>query len=426
MKELVLNSIEKIDADIYIPGSKSITNRALIIAALADGKCHFKNALFSDDTRHMVDALRAMGYEINTDEDKGEMEIFGKGNNFSESPKPLFLGNAGTAMRFLTTFVNLGKGKFELTGNERMQERPIGDLIDGLLQLGAKIEYKKNKGFPPLLIESSGLSGGNCSMKGNISSQYFSSLMLSAPYAKSDIEIKVIGDLVSKPYIDITQKLMEDFGVSMSNNNYQSFHIPSGQTYKAQDYIIEGDASNASYFFAAAAVTKGRVKVHNIDFSTQQGDIDFARILEKMGCTIKESKNAIEVIGSDLKGIDVDMNHCSDVVQTLSVVALFAQGRTTIRNVYNMRVKETDRLKALNNELTKLGAKIEEKEDGIIIDPAPNYKPAKIETYDDHRMAMSFSVAGLKIDGLIILDPGCTAKTFPKYFELYNKMIGKK
>ena len=426
MKEIQkIQAVKTIDYEVNIPGSKSITNRVLMVSALSDGKCTLKNVLFSDDTIFMQQALRDLSFEVISSEKNSEITIQGRGTEFSNAEKPLYLGNAGTAMRFLTAMTPLGQGEHILTGNERMHERPIKDLVDGLIPLGAGISYLATPGFPPLKVISAGLKGGKTSMRGDVSSQFFSAIMLAACYAKSDTELKVIGDLVSKPYIDITLKVMADFSVECKNLDYKRIIIPSGQRYRHRDYTVEGDASNASYFFAAAAITGGRIRVNNIDFSTKQGDIQFVKILERMGCSVKSGTNYIEVQGRATKGIDVDMRDISDVAQTLAVVALFAEDRTVIRNVANMRVKETDRLRALYNELSKLGARVEEKQDGLIIEPSKTYKPAEIETYDDHRMAMAFSLSGLKIPGVIILDPACVAKTFPTYFNLFQDMCEK-
>ena len=284
MKEVQhIKPVDYLDYEVNIPGSKSITNRALIVSALSDGKCTLNNVLFSDDTIFMQQALRDLSFEIESDEANSEITIVGKQTSFTNSVNPLYLGNAGTAMRFLAAVTPLGHGEHILTGNERMHERPIKDLVDGLIPLGASISYINNPGFPPLKITSSGLKGGKTSMRGEVSSQFFSAIMLASCYAKTDTEIEVIGDLVSKPYIDITQKVMADFSVESKNQDYKSITIPSGQCYRHRDYIVEGDASNASYFFAAAAITGGRVRVNNIDFSTKQGDIHFVNILERMG-----------------------------------------------------------------------------------------------------------------------------------------------
>ena len=422
MDKLTIKQVNTLQTEIEIPGSKSITNRALIIGALSDGETILKNVLFSDDTVYMYKALQSLGIEIDADESACEIKIKGRSGEIDVPSEPIFIGNAGTAMRFLTSLVTLGEGDFVLTGDERMQERPIGDLVEGLQNLGADIAYLNNEGFPPIQLYSSGLTGTMTEMKGDVSSQYFSSMLLSAPYAFNDTEIDVIGDLVSKPYIDITINMMKQFGVEVVNEDYQRFVVPCGKVYNHQEYIVEGDASNASYFFGAAAITGGKVKVKNIDMNSSQGDIQFVKILEEMGCSVTSGENYVEVQGAPLKGITIDMKDMSDVVQTLAVVALFAEGKTHIKNVANMRVKETDRLKALYKELTKLGADVVEESDGLIITPKKSYNSAEIETYNDHRMAMSFSLAGLKIDGVTILDPGCVSKTFPHYFELFDKM----
>ncbi len=385
------------------------------------------NALFSDDTKYMIDALTSLGITIEASEYSNEITVFSKGLNFNYISNPVYVGNAGTALRFLTTFLTLGQGEFILTGNERMKNRPIKDLVDGLNSLGANILYVDKDGYPPIKIRAKGLSGGRVSMKGNISSQFFSSIMLSGCYANNNIHIDIDGDLVSKPYIDITKKVMNDFGsLSVSyDSSYKSITIEP-QNYKPlNNYIIEGDASNASYFFGAVAICGGELTVNNITKNSVQGDLRFLSILEEMGCLVSYGDNSITVYrnaNTKLKGVDVDMNDISDVAQTLAVIALFVKGKTIIRNVYNMRLKETDRITALCNELKKLGADITEMDDGIIIQPVDKYKPANISTYDDHRMAMAFSLAGLKVRGLVILDPNCVSKTFPHYFTHFNSL----
>lgn len=408
---------------VNVPGSKSITNRALIIGALATGKTTLENVLFSDDTRYMIDALKTLGCDIRIDETNHNVEVNGIGNAFLRGQ--CFVGNAGTAMRFLPSFIAVKGGDVELTGVERMKNRPIDELINMLRKLGVNIDYLEKEGYPPIKIQSKGINGGSLKVKGNISSQFVSSILLSSPYAKSDVYIEVEEDLVSKPYIDITLGIMQDFGIEVENFAYKNFYIRSGQIYQCRKYIIESDGSAASYFFAAAAVAKGDITVKNLNPYSVQGDIRFIDILEKMGAKVERGTDYVRVVGDKLKGVSVDMNDMPDVAQTLAIVALFAQGPTEIKNVYNMRLKETDRLKALNIELTKLGAEVVEKKDGLIIYPADDYKPADIGTYDDHRMAMSFAVAGLKISGIRIKDSECVAKTFPEYFKEFEKIYEK-
>lgn len=410
-------------AEIDVPGSKSVANRALIIAALAEGTTVLKNMLFSDDTRYMMEAIRKLGNTVKVDEQKRTVIV----ESTTEKVFPeteLFIGNAGTAMRFLPTYISAGQGKVSLTGIQRMKERPIKDLVDGLRELGVKVTYKEKDGFPPFEIDANGLPGGEISVRGDKSSQYLTSILLSAPYAKEDVTVKIQGELVSIPYVDITIKMMKDFGVEVENRDYKEFFIKSGQKYRSREYVVEGDCSSASYFFGIAAITNSEIKVNNVCKNTMQGDIKLLEVLEKMGVSVSYGENHVLVKGSGkLSGITVDMHHMSDVAQTLSVVALFADGITEIKNVYNMRIKETDRIKAVYNELTKLGAKVTELEDGLIIEPAVKYNEnVEIDTYDDHRMAMSFSLAGLRISGVKIKDPDCVSKTFPNYFEEFEKI----
>lgn len=410
-------------AEVDIPGSKSIANRALVMAALAEGTTILKNMLFSDDTKYMMEAIRKLGNNVIIDENTKTVIIeSNKSRIFPDTE--LFVGNAGTAMRFLPTYISTGQGKVSLTGIERMKQRPIKDLVDGLLGLGVDVTYKEKEGYPPFEINAKGLSGGELYIKGDKSSQYLTSILLSSPYAKEDVTIKIEGELVSIPYVDITLKMMKDFGVEVENKNYKEFFIKAGQKYRGRQYIVEGDCSSASYFFAIAAVTNSEIKVNNVSKNAMQGDIKLLDILHDMGAEVTYEDNFVIVKGTGkLKGISVDMHHMSDVAQTLAVTALFAEGKTEIKNVYNMRLKETDRLKALNIELTKLGAKVIELEDGIIIEPNDNYKEnVTIDTYDDHRMAMSLSIAGLKIPGTIIDDPDCVSKTFPNYFDEFQKL----
>lgn len=405
---------------IHVPGSKSITNRAMLIGALADGRTILHNALFSDDTKYMADALKSMGISVVTDEGRGRIEINGAGDRLHQVS--CHLGNAGTVMRFLPSFVSVKGGEVILTGIERMKERPIGQLVDMLNALGAEVSYLEKEGYPPIKVKSNGLNGGKIRVKGSISSQFISSILLNAPYAGGDISIEIEDDLVSKPYVDITIGVMQDFGVKVENREYKYFNIKSGQRYQEKEYTVESDCSSASYFFGAAAIAQGDITVRNVSPNSLQGDIRFVDILERMGARVERGEDYVRVVGKKLKGISVDMNDISDVAQTLAVTALFAEGPTEIRNVYNMRLKETDRLAALKKELEKIGAGIIEKKDGIVINPAEQYKSADIDTYNDHRMAMSFALAGLRIPGLRIKNPGCVSKTFPNFFEEFEKM----
>lgn len=414
---IAINTKKSINAVIEAPPSKSYTNRALVIAALADGKSVIKNPLFSDDTRYMASALGQFGVKIRQ---KGSsLIVHGTGGNLTKSAKKIFVGNAGTTMRFIAALASLCEGESIITGNKRMQQRPIQDLLDALCQLGIKSE--SNMGCPPVRIYGGSLNGGSISLKGRTSSQYLSAILMCAPYAKRDITINIIGGLTSRPYADITTDIMENFGASVKNSHNRKFAVNHTKKYKPTTYKIEGDASNASYFFAAAAVTKGKVMVKNINPDSKQGDIKFADLLKRMGCSVRKGKTFIQVKGSSLKSIDVDMNEMPDVVPTLAVTSMFADSTTTIRNVQNLRIKETDRLRALASELRKLGADVDEIQDGLRI-KRRRLQKAVIETYEDHRMAMSFAVAGLAIRGVRIKNPACVNKSFPDFWNKFSKL----
>lgn len=405
---------------IEAPPSKSYTNRALIVAALANGKSIIKNPLFSDDTSYMISALKRFGVKIVRKDNR--LIVHGANGNLNQPKNKIFVGNAGTTMRFITSLAALSKGITRITGDKRMRQRPMQDLLNVLNQLGIKTD--SNNGFPPIKVYGGLFEGGNIKLRGNVSSQYISSMLMSAPYAKKDVTIDIIGDLTSKPYVGITLDIMNKFGVNVTNIDYKKFIIKNNKKYKSCTYKIEGDASNASYFFAAAAITKGKVKVKNINPYTKQGDIRFLDILKKMGCGIKKGKNFIRVEGHSLKSIDVDMNEMPDVVSTLAVTSLFADSTTTIRNVQNLRYKETDRLKALATELRKIGADVEETQAGLKI-KRRRLKKAIIETYNDHRMAMSFAVAGLTINGIKIKNQNCVTKSFPDFWQKFNELYKK-
>ncbi|MDE2217620.1 MAG: 3-phosphoshikimate 1-carboxyvinyltransferase [Planctomycetota bacterium] len=413
----------KIDAIIKIPGSKSYTNRALITAALADGESTITNALFSDDTKYMASSLNVLGIPIE-EQNPDRFVIYGKGGIIPVKQANLFVGNAGTAMRFLTAMLTLGNGVYEIDGVSRMRQRPIQDLLDGLKQLGADVVSKYNNGCPPVIIRGKGLSGGLAVVKGDLSSQYFSALLMTAPYAKRDVFIEVKGNLVSKRYVDMTIALMHQFGVNVEHNNYKAFVVKAGQHYRATQYAVEGDASAASYFFAAAAITGGKVRVVGIGSGSLQGDIHFVDVLKRMGCNVAMGIDWIEVQGNKLHGLDVDMGDMPDVVQTLAAVAVFAVGKTRVRNVKNMRIKETDRIAAVVNELRRMGIVAKEYEDGFEIEPFEPL-PSAIETYDDHRMAMSFALIGLRASGIVIKNPECVSKTFPDYFQKLEMLRSK-
>lgn len=429
MEKLTLAPISRVEGEINLPGSKSLSNRALLLAALAKGTTRVTNLLDSDDIRHMLNALKALGVQYELSADNTICVVEGIGGAFqAQNGLSLFLGNAGTAMRPLAAALCLkgeSNAQIILTGEPRMKERPIQHLVDALRQVGANVQYLENEGYPPLAITNSGLNGGKVQIDGSISSQFLTALLMSAPLAENDMEIEIIGDLVSKPYIDITLAMMSDFGVSIENRDYKTFLVKGNQRYIAPkgNYLVEGDASSASYFLAAGAI-KGNVKVTGIGKKSIQGDRLFANVLEKMGAKITWGDDFIQAEQMPLKGVDMDMNHIPDAAMTIATAALFAEGETVIRNIYNWRVKETDRLTAMATELRKIGAEVEEGKDFIRIQPLvlDKFQHADIETYNDHRMAMCFSLIALSDTPVTILDPNCTAKTFPTYFTEFEKL----
>lgn len=419
MEQLTLNPIGKINGEIFLPGSKSLSNRALLIAALANGVTKITNLLVSEDIEHMLNALASLGVEYTLSDCGTECTVIGNNGFFkTDTPLELYLGNAGTAMRPLCAALAASEGEFVLTGEPRMKERPIGHLVDALTQLNADIEYLENKDYPPLKIMGKALVGNTVSIDGSISSQFLTAILMIAPLLKTNTNIDIEGELVSKPYIDITLDIMSRFGIEVQNNDYKSFTVKGNQSYQSVDrYMVEGDASSASYFLAAGAIKGGKITVYGVGKLSVQGDKYFADVLEKMGAEVHWNDESITVIGKPLIGIDMDMNHIPDAAMTIAITALFAQGPTTIRNIYNWRVKETDRLTAMATELRKVGAKVVEGEDYISITPPNSLKHAEIDTYNDHRVAMCFSLIALSDTAVTINDPKCTAKTFPDYFD---------
>lgn len=407
----------KIHATVEAPPSKSYTNRAYIVAALADGEVRLEHPLFSDDTRYMREALLMFGIPV-TEEQQAAV-VQGQGGQVKAPDREIFVGNAGTTMRFLTAFSTLAPGAVTLTGDARMQERPIEDLLDCLRQMGIKTESHHQ--CPPIVIHGGSPPGGTVQLAGGKSSQYLTSLLLSAPYFQNDTVIDIRGELTSKSYVDITLDIMQTFGVSVKNESYRKFTVKAGQRYRARNYAVEGDASSASYFFAAAAVTGGEVTVTRLNPHSVQGDIQFPKVLEQMGCRLETTAEKITVRGNRLRGITIDMNNMPDAVQTLAVVALFAEGPTTVTGIGNLRIKETDRISALAKELTRLGATVDSGDDHLTIQPGP-LRGAEIETYHDHRMAMSFAVAGLRIPGVKIKNPRCVDKSFPDFFDRFQTL----
>ena len=402
------------------PGSKSLTNRALVLAALARGESRLTGVLHSVDTHVMLEALTTLGISITENSSGQALTIVGCEGLLPSPGAELHLENSGTSIRFLTAMVSLGNSRFTLDGNARMQERPIIDLVDALAQLGVAIECPGGTGCPPVQVDASGLAGGRATLGGSVSSQYLSALLMAAACAADPVTLCIDGPLVSRPYIDMTLGLMTQLGADVRESPPGTFTVlPTG--YEAAEIAIEPDASAASYFLAAAAVTSGRVTIDGLRRDALQGDVAFVDCLVRMGCRFDDSPEGLTLTGGPLQGIDVDMNAISDTAQTLAVVAAFAESPTRIRGIAHARHKETDRVSAMVTELRKLGLVVDEHEDGLTVHPGP-LQPGVVETYDDHRMAMSFAVAGLRTEGLAIADPGCTSKTYPDFFEDLDRL----
>ncbi|HEU0020096.1 MAG TPA: 3-phosphoshikimate 1-carboxyvinyltransferase [Dehalococcoidia bacterium] len=418
MEQLTLKPIKHVEGQIQLPGSKSLSNRILLLSALARGTTEVYNLLDSDDTVHMMEALRRLGVQFLLSEDRTRCQVQGLGGPFPPQETELFLGNAGTAVRPLCAALCLGRGVFKIRGEPRMYQRPIRDLVDALRQLGANIDYLGADGCPPLSIRANGIRGGTVSVRGNVSSQYLTALLLASPLAQEDTIIEVEGDLVSKPYIDMTVDVVRRFGAGVEMSGYQSFRVAGGQGYQSPgEALVEGDASSATYFLAAAAIRGGTVRVDGVGSASVQGDVKLADVLEQMGAEVRRGVDWIEVSRGELHGVDLDLNSIPDAAMTVATTALFARGKTAIRNIHNWRVKETDRLAAMATELRKVGAEVIEGDDYLEITPPQRITPATIDTYNDHRMAMCFSLAALGDAAITINDPGCVSKTFPDYFE---------
>lgn len=426
-KDLRLKASHTKDAEVNLPGSKSISNRVLLLSALSENSSTIRRLLRSDDTAHMLKALKALGVrcqEIAND----EFIIHGKNGCFNTLNEPLDLGNAGTAIRPLAAVLAVLGVECELTGVDRMKERPIGDLVSALLQIGASVEYTEKQGFPPLKIGAFHDNGcRTVQVSGSVSSQFLSALLMALPLTQKAYEIQVVGDLISKPYIDITLNLLKRFGVEIDNQNYQVFRLPENSTYTApNELLVEGDASGASYFMAAGLLGKNPIKINGIDANSIQGDIDFARHLQKMGANIEWGDGFITVSAPNnlqIQAFDIDANAIPDAAMTFAIIALAAQGTSYIRNIASWRVKETDRIAAMVRELRKLGAKVETKNDEISITPPEKLNEVEIDTYNDHRMAMCFSLVSLLGVPVTIKDPKCVNKTFPKYFDIFQSII---
>ena len=427
MEHLSLSPIARATGTVALPGSKSISNRTLLLAALSGGVTLVRDLLDSDDIRHMLNALGLLGVKV---EPAGgnDFRVEGTGGAFPVKSADLFLGNAGTAFRPLTAALALMQGQYRLLGVPRMHERPIGDLVDALRVAGADIAYLEHPGFPPLAIGPATLDTGRpIPVKGNVSSQFLTALLMALPLTGETVTIEVEGELISKPYIEITLNLMARFGVEVERHGWSRFVVPGGQGYLSPGEItVEGDASSASYFLAAGAISGGPVRVTGVGRSSIQGDVRFTEVLQAMGAQVEMGDNWIEVRGpasGRLQALDADLNHIPDAAMTIAVTALAAEGTTVIRNVESWRVKETDRLAAMATELRKLGASVTEGRDSLTIIPPARLTPdACIDTYDDHRMAMCFSLVALMGVPVRINDPGCVAKTFPDYFRVFETL----
>jgi len=417
--QLLITPKPPLDAELVVPGSKSLTNRALLVAALADGVSQLSNCLVAEDSAVMIAALQQLGIPVTAN--GATITVHGQGGRLAASAD-LDLKLSGTAIRFLTALVTLGRGRYRLDGNARMRQRPIQDLLDALAPLGVAAWSELDTGCPPVIVEASGLRGGLTRLKGDSSSQYLSALLMAAPYADRPVTIEVTGHLQSKPFVDMTLALMAEFGLAVKREGYERFLV-TPQRYRPRDYAIEGDAMAAGYFWAAAAVTGGRVKVTNLGSRSQQGDRRLAEVLRQMGCRVRVTETSTEVIAPAdgvLRGGVFDLNDMPDQAQTLAVLGLLADRPLRIENVWNLRIKETDRLSAMATELVKLGAKVEEGQDYLVVHPLASStfpETVVIDTYGDHRMAMAFAILGLR-RGLTIADPACVAKTFPEFFEV--------
>lgn len=420
-----LKAVQSVSGQVTLPGSKSITNRILLLSAIADGTTTIIGPLVSDDTLHMIDALKKLQVDL-TQKDNGDILIHGTRGNFKNKSAEIFLGNAGTAFRPLTAALSFSKGQYTLSGLPRMHERPIKDLVDALLQLNADITYLDQEGYPPLKISPSEIMiNGPIKIRGDISSQFLTSLLMAMPLTKKEVVIEIVGDLISKPYIDITLNLMARFGIHVKKIDWKHFVIPGSSAYVSPGEIfVEGDASSASYFLAAGALA-GDIEVKGIGRNSIQGDVKFAEALVLMGADINILEASIQIKKvAALQAINLDCNHIPDAAMTLAVLALFAKGTTKLLNIGSWRVKETDRIKAMANELRKLGAAVTEGNDFIEITPPLKIKEhVEIDTYDDHRMAMCFSLVSLRNIPITINDPACVNKTFPTYFEVLESIV---
>lgn len=415
--------LSRVHAEVSVPGSKSYTNRAVVIAALAEGETVLEHPLLSEDTLHGVRAVERFGrVRAAVDAETGRVTLTPTEGRMVAPADPVECGNAGTVIRFLTTLASLAAGTSTVTGDARMQQRPIQDLVDALRQLGVPARTVRHNGCPPVAVEGPSLRGGPVSIRGNVSSQFTSSILLAAPYAEHDVELGLVDDLTSQPYVDMTVASMRAFGIEVERDGYRRFRVRAGQRYHGRRYRIEPDASNMSYFLAAAMVLGGRVRILDLGTASAQGDVRFLEVIERMGGAVEASAESIAVQGPRrLRGIDVDMNRMPDVVPTLAVMAAYADGMTRITNIANLRVKECDRIAALETELRKMGVRTTSTADSLTV-YGGRPQGAEIDTYNDHRIAMSFAVAGLRTPGVVIRDPGCVAKSFPAFWQVFDTL----
>jgi 3-phosphoshikimate 1-carboxyvinyltransferase len=433
MSDLTLEPVRKpFSAEFTPPGSKSLTNRALAIAALAKGQSTLGNCLFADDTRVMIDSLVRLGFRVDVNEPESLIVVHGNGGEIPNREAELYCGNSGTSTRFLTAMCSVGRGRYLIDGNARMRQRPIGQLAEMLRNLGVRINYPMQQGFPPVEVLADGLPGGMVRFGDAESSQFLSAALLACPYARNEVSIDLEGAQTSWPYVAMTMQLMDHFGSTAElyrdpkTGLPKQIHVPRGG-YAATDYHVEPDASNASYFLAAAALHPGsKVTINGLGKRSLQGDVAFADVLHRMGADLIFGGDFITIAGTDvLSGIDIDMRDMPDMAQTLAVVALFAEGESVLRGLHTLRKKETDRIAALATELKKFNAQIDVEEDTLTITPPEHMRHASVDTYDDHRMAMSFALAGTKIEHVTIRDVECVNKTYPRFFEDLRKVLGQ-
>ena len=409
-------------AEVSVPGSKSYTHRILIASALADGESRIENALFSEDTRLTMQALRQMGVRIDSGP-ANQLVVTGTGGTFKSAADRIYLGNSGTSMRLLTAVAALGQGTVLLSGTERMAERPIQDLIDALQQIGVRVRSLNNNGCPPIEVNGQHLTGGSVTINCRTSSQYLSALLMIAPCTEGGLDIAVTEGPVSKPYVDMTIEVLENFGITVAREGYDRFKVDGKQSYRAGNYTVEPDGSQAGYFWAAAAVCGTKVKVKGVTDDSRQGDVNFAKLLTTMGCELKKEADGITVCGRNLRAAEIDMSDMPDMVPTLAVVAAFANGTTVIKNVSHLKAKESDRLTAVAGELVKMGIDARCGADELIVAGGTPHG-AQIETYADHRIAMSFAVAGLVTPGTVILGESCVEKSFPEFWNVFEGLYG--